>query len=360
MRCSKTVLAVAFGIGLSILTLYTALAQTFDRYVLPGNQVYPEGIGYQASTGNFFVSSTTDGSILRGNINQAEAQVFLPPGNGPTSPRGLKVDKEGRLFVAGGPQGAVFIFDTRDGKLLNQFSTGISPTLVNDVSIAPDGAAYFTDSSSPYIYRIINNAQNQPVFERWLNVSPVISYVTGFNLGGIVVSDDGRYLLVVQGNVGKLYRVEIATQNITEVDLGNSSVRNADGMWLEGRTLYVIRNAERILLGLQLSTDYTKATEFYSNVEPSFAFPTTVAKAGNRLLVVNAQFDKRAGGNPDLPFTIANVAAPMPPGIPTSPPASGTGYSQTAPLPTDLLIVFGLLVIGSSGLLLRRKRGKVS
>jgi sugar lactone lactonase YvrE len=358
MKCTKLVLAVATVVCLWLFTAYAALAQQVERYVLPGNQVYPEGIAYQPSNGNFYVGSTTDGTILRGNISQPDAQVFLPPGSGPTSPRGMKVDNQGRLFVAGGPQGAAFIFDTRDGKLLNQFSTGVSPTLVNDVSLAPDGAAYFTDSSSPYIYRIINNAQNQPVFERWLEVSPVISYVPGFNLGGIVVTGDGRYLLVVQGNVGKIYRVEIANGEVAEVNLGGANVRNADGMWLEGRTLHLIRNAERLLVGLQLSVDYTQATQFYSDTNPSFAFPTTFAKAGNRFLVVNAQFDKRATANPELPFTVSSVPVPMPPGIPTSPPASGAGSASTQTDPTWLLISLSLLATLAGVTLGFRRQGR--
>jgi Cu-Zn family superoxide dismutase len=38
-------------------------------------------------------------------------------------------------------------------------------------------------------------------------------------------------------------------------------------------------------------------------------FPTTAARAGKRLLVVNSQFDKR-GGTPVLPFTVAAVRRP--------------------------------------------------
>ena len=38
-----------------------------------------------------------------------------------------------------------------------------------------------------------------------------------------------------------------------------------------------------------------------------FMFPTTAARDGRRLLVVNAQFDKRPTGNPVLPFTVSAV-----------------------------------------------------
>ncbi len=48
-----------------------------------------------------------------------------------------------------------------------------------------------------------------------------------------------------------------------------------------------------------------------STGNPSFAYPTTIAKANDRLLVVNSQFDKRGDNvKPVLPFTIVSVVAP--------------------------------------------------
>ena len=36
------------------------------RYVLPGEQVFPEGVAYQSETGDFYVGSTTDGTVFAG------------------------------------------------------------------------------------------------------------------------------------------------------------------------------------------------------------------------------------------------------------------------------------------------------
>jgi len=112
-------------------------------YILPGDQVFPEGIAYQNSTGNFFVSSTTDGTIFRGDLDHATTNVFLPGGaDGRTTAVGLKVDhkNKGRLFIAGGGLGKVFVYNTADGKLLASFSNNVTPTFINDVAIAPDGS----------------------------------------------------------------------------------------------------------------------------------------------------------------------------------------------------------------------------
>ena len=45
------------------------------RYVLPGSRVFPEGIAYDERTGLVFVSSTTDGTIFRG---QSSDETLTP------------------------------------------------------------------------------------------------------------------------------------------------------------------------------------------------------------------------------------------------------------------------------------------
>lgn len=337
---------LAAGLCLLALTATTALAQ-FSSYILPGDQVFPEGIAYQASTGDFYVSSTTDGAIFRGNVAQPEARVWLAGGTeGLTGSRGMKVDARGRLLVSAGPQGMVFVFDTASGQLINKFSTGVMPSFVNDVTIAPDGKAYFTDSQSPFLYRLGETAQGALTLEKWIDVRPAITYTQGFNLGGIVATPDGRYLLVVQGNVGKLYRIDLASKAIAEVDLGGESLLNADGMYLDGQTLWVIRNSDRLLVTVRMGDDFASGQVLSSVADPSFKFPTTLALANNnRLLVVNGQFDRRQG-TPDLPFTVSSVPIS---GQPTLLPT--TGASLAAGRPAGLwaagLIIVGLLTLAA-------------
>src|SRR5215207_462882 len=147
----------------------TQAASDAGRYALPGNEVYPEGVAYRPDTGEFFVGSTTDGTVFRGHVGEpgAEAEIFLEPGEDErTAATGMKVDPEGRLFVAGGDTGQLFVaggdtgqlfvYDTGTGQALASFL--IQPenemTFVNDVTLGPDGSAYFTDSINPRLYRL--------------------------------------------------------------------------------------------------------------------------------------------------------------------------------------------------------------
>ncbi len=84
----------------------TETTTSAGRYVLPGEEVFPEGIAYRPETGDFFVGSTTDGTVFRGKVgggDGSEAEVFLGPGrDGRETAIGMKVDERGRLFIAGG------------------------------------------------------------------------------------------------------------------------------------------------------------------------------------------------------------------------------------------------------------------
>ena len=177
-------ISLLFAVVVSLITLDFASTQaqvaSFDRYILPGETVFPEGIAYQHTTDNFFVSSTTDGTIFRGNLQEESADVFLEgSADGRTTAVGLKVDdNQGRLFVAGGNTGQIFVYNTNNGELLGQFDNQKTPTFINDVAISPNGDAYFTDSSNPILYRVSTNEANEIEFEAWLDFTDTSRLVT--------------------------------------------------------------------------------------------------------------------------------------------------------------------------------------
>jgi sugar lactone lactonase YvrE len=289
-------------------------SQGLGRYVLPGNAVFPEGVAFQPSTGDFFVSSTGDGTVFRGNLQRGAAEPFLPAGaDNRTAAVGLKVDdSRGRLFVAGGATGQMFVYDVRNGGLLARFATARTPTFINDVAVVPSGDAFFTDSQSPVLYRVYAGADGRLAFEEWLQFTgTALQYQQGFNVNGIAASEDGRYLVVVQSNTGKLFRIDTASKAVAEIGLGGEALTNGDGIVLDGRTLYVVRNQQGLIVKVQLAEDYGSGTVQSSTSDPSLAYPTTAAKAGDRLLVVNSQFNRRGQDvRPDLPFTVSSIPLP--------------------------------------------------
>lgn len=320
MRITARIAALVLLAGLLIGAATPAAAQARPAvsYTFPPtDMVYPEGIAYHAGTGDFFAGSTVDGAVYRGNVRRGgrALTLFLPGGSdGRTDVRGMKVDAQGRLWLAGGATGTMWLYDAVSGRLLSEFSNGVAGSFVNDVAIGPDGAAYFTDSRVPLLYRIAPGADGVFRLEYWRDLRDTpIQYGEGFNLNGLAVTPDGKYVITVQSNTGKLFRIATDTKEVSEIALaGGDRVTAGDGLLLDGQTLHVVRNSLNLIVQLRLTADYASGQQVGSFTDPSFGFTTTIARAGDRLLVVNSQFNRR--NNPDqppsLPFTISSVPLP--------------------------------------------------
>lgn len=278
-----------------------------SAYALPGDNVFPEGIDYWGKTGQYFVSSTGDGSVLRGEIDEPAAAPFAAPA-GPFSAIGVRVDKRnGLLYVAGGPTGTVRVIDAVTGALLKTFTSGTGGFL-NDLIVAENGDVYVTDSFRPTLWRIPAGAPAGPL-EAWLSfASTPLQYTPGFNVNGIVETQGGRYLILVQSSTGGLFRIELATKEVTPIDLGGQPV-NGDGLELDHKTLYAV--AAGAIVKVEFAQGFASGTVVSRTTDPSFLSPTTLTLVGKRLLVVNSQFARRnAGLPPILPFTVSAVDAP--------------------------------------------------
>lgn len=294
--------------------------------MLPGDEVYPEGIALNEATGDFLVGSTTDGTIFRGSVAKpgTEAEVFLPPNSRGvrTTAVGMEIVPGGRrspggqLLIAGGDTGRIFAYDAAGGALIEALDTPESEmTFINDVAVAR-GGAYFTDSMRPVLFRYspptsdIEGTVGE--LEEWLDLEGTpIEYGEGFNLNGIAAAGDGRYLVTVQSNTGNLYRVDTESKEILQIDLRGGALTGGDGILLDGQTLYMVRGGDGVIVPVELSEDFASGEVGEGSADPSLARPTTIAKYGDRLLVVNSQFDRRESGeSPELPFTVSGVEVP--------------------------------------------------
>lgn len=282
-----------------------------DRYVIPGDAVFPEGIAVLERTGTFWVSSTTDGTIYRGKADRPRMTVFSPGGaDGRTTAIGLE-QAGGYLFVAGGATGHIWVYNAYTGALEAKLATG-NIGFINDVAIAQDGAAYFTDSVQPFIYRVSRSDRFGWRLERWLGLEgTVIPYNPGFNLNGIANGPDRRYLYVVHSPLGRLFRIDTRTKAVVRVDLGGKFVVAGDGVERRGDVLYIVQNSKNQVTKVRLHADGTSGTVISRTADPSLHFPTTAEALGGRLLIVNSQFDRRGPGlTPELPFTVSSIRLP--------------------------------------------------
>lgn len=283
----------------------------------PGSQVYPESVTVDQASGTFFVGSVKEGTIFKGKVGARTLDVFSPAGaDGRTMATGMFYSAN-RLVVVGRQTGQIFVYDTRDGRLISRLHNGKSgtdQTFLNDVTFAPDGSAYVTDSVNAVLYRVAPAATGQYELQEFLRYDgSAIKYVNaagapGINVNGIVISDDGRYLVIAKRNENALYRVDLKTKEIVPVAMAKDTLNTPDGMFLKGDTLYVAQNLPRSVAVLKLSPDFTSATLERAIPHPTLAFPTSVARYQDSLLVVSSQFNT-AGS----PAAVSGTDAPLTP-----------------------------------------------
>ena len=242
----------------------------------------PEGIAI--GNGNtFYVGSREDGSVYRGNLRTGEGAVLVP-GDNIREAYGLKF-RGGKLYVAGGPTGNGYVYDATTGALLDtlEFAGGF----VNDVTVTRE-AAYFTDSRADkaFIYRY-DRATGET---RAIPITGDMVYVAGFNANGIAATPNGKTLILVQSNTGKLFTANPETGVTTEITIP-APVTAGDGIMLRGKTLYVVRNSENEVVVLKLNSKLTRARSARTiENDGTFDTPTTIAVKGSRQWVINARF----------------------------------------------------------------------
>ena len=110
----------------------------------------------------------------------------------------------------------------------------------------------------------------------------------------------------MQSNTGILFRISVATRQVTPVDLGGQSLAG-DGMVLRGHTLWAVTNP--VVTKVALNDQFSRGTVVSRTGDPTYATPTTIEITEDRLFVVNSQFAQQ-GGTPTLPFTVSRVAIP--------------------------------------------------
>jgi sugar lactone lactonase YvrE len=283
------------------------------RAVFPTTIALPNGFGPEGIAigkgPRFYVGSIATGAIYRGSLLTGRGAVLVPAQAGRQA-IGLDLDRKSRLFVAGGPTGKAWVYDARTGGDLREYVlTTASPTFVNDVVVTRDGA-YFTDSNRQVLYRVPlgPNGQLGTAAEE-LPLTGDVQFVAGeFNANGIDATPDGKTLVIVQSNTGKLFTVDPKTGVTDEIDLGGTALTAGDGILLDGKTLYVVRNQLNLIAVVRLAPDLRSGSVVRQVTNPGFAVPTTVAEFGNRLYVVNARFGTPV--TPDTEYWLTGLRKP--------------------------------------------------
>ncbi|MEN9938206.1 MAG: hypothetical protein RLZZ387_4785 [Chloroflexota bacterium] len=299
-----TALALVFAALLAHAAPTARAAETFPSIIDLPDGFQPEGV----VTGRgpiIYAGSLANGAIYAADLLTGESEILVQGQPGRVAVGLSFDDRTGYLFVAGGPTGIASVYDTATGTLVQQYTLGAG--FINDVIVTRD-AAYFTNSAQAVLYVLPlgpggslpaqGDVQTIPLSGDWQQVA-------GFNANGIEATPNGKTLIVVNSSLGALFTVDPSTGIATRIDLGSASVSNGDGLLLDGKTLYVVRNRLNQIAAVRLSSDYSSGQIVDTITSPDFRVPTTVAEFRNGLYAVNARFG--TAPSPSVDYEIVRV-----------------------------------------------------
>jgi sugar lactone lactonase YvrE len=282
----------------------TVFPETIALPLNPANAWMAEGIAI-APGGTIYSGSRANGAVWAGSLRTGEGDIVVPGVAGRVAV-GVDYDR-GRLFVAGGGTGTGFVYDAETGATIAMygFANAPPPTFVNDVVVTRT-AAWFTDSNRAVLYKVPLGPGGEPggTFET-VPLTGDIVFQPGFNVNGIDATPSGKMLVIVQSNLGKLFTVD--PQGVTdEIELTGGDALNGDGILLDGKTLYVVKNVQNRIAVIALAPDLGSGLVRGHITDPDFDVPTTIDEFGKWLYAVNGRFTTMPI-TPETLYTIVQV-----------------------------------------------------
>jgi sugar lactone lactonase YvrE len=285
-----------------VLSLLTALALTLAPPLAPAAPATPTDTtvvlpgassaeGIAAGRGStFYAGDFSRGDIFRGDARRSTAELFIDVPDGRQA-LGMVVDKRHHLlFVAGGSTGQAYVYDIDSEATVATYQ--LAPpdsSIVNDATLTNDGA-WFTDSLRAQLYFVPISDQGIPGPARTLALTGPAADTSGeFNLNGIRATPDGRTLIVGHFDNGALYTVDPTTGASSTI--ADVSVPNVDGILFEAGRLWAVQSFDNRISRVDLSPDLRSGVVEAVITSDHFQVPTTAARFGRRLAVVNAKFD---------------------------------------------------------------------
>ena len=284
-----------------------AHAEEFPAVIPLPNGFEPEGIAMGRGA-TAYVGSESSGAIYKINLRTGEGETFVEA-QPPQAALGMMMDpRTGYLYVAGGAGGNALVYDTATGEFVQEIELSTEANaLVNDVAVGWN-AVYFTDSHLPVFYKVAldpGGSLPDAATSETVAISGEFEYLPeGLNSNGIVVSADGKKLIIAHTDLGLLYEVDPASGASTLMQIDGEMEIYHDGLILAGNVLYVV-NYNDSVYAITLAPDWLSGTLDRTITDPNFEAISTGARRGPYLYVVNARWD--AERTPDTEYWVTRV-----------------------------------------------------
>ncbi|TET99515.1 MAG: hypothetical protein E3J30_04395 [Anaerolineales bacterium] len=313
-RLHRSAVLLSAAIILTATLSTTVLTHEIDqtsRVIWP--DLIPIPVGFEAEgiemgkDQDFFVGTvswsgnlTKAGAIYKGNLITGEGQILVPPTGKPVA--GLSYDaRTDYLYAATGHSGGfagprweqgLKVYTATSGRLLGEIIFG-DELVINDVLVT-ETAVYCTDSVSTTLYKLPLENDGK-VFSSTVEKIEMTGFEMdpeGFNANGLVGDFDGKELVIINISTGVLYLVDTESGAASPVNIqGDEQLfANGDGLYMDGRTLYIMQNFAQKIAVVELSDDLTQGTFVKNILSDDFSIPTTITGFGNCIYAINTHF----------------------------------------------------------------------
>ena len=299
--------------ALAAAVLFAGPALAADVIPLPASSPFPESVT-SAADGTLFVSSMTNGGVLKATPDGSTAPFMKPGEHGTRSTFGVLADENsGTLWVASNDASALGLkgpsdvegswvkgLDLKSGALKFSAKLPASPAVGNDFAVDDQGTLYVTNIAGNQIFRLTKDAKEFEVF--------VADDRLKGGIDGIAFDESGA-LYVNTFKSGELFRIDVkagAPGAITKLKLSRP-LEKPDGLKPIPGGFVMVEG------GGPLSRVTIKGDEAKIETLKDFLGPTGVTVAGDRLWVAEGQLSKLgdlAKGAPLPSFQLR--AAPLP------------------------------------------------
>ncbi|XP_039129849.1 uncharacterized protein LOC120265971 [Dioscorea cayenensis subsp. rotundata] len=262
-RCGRTAALLLLLTAIPIALIFS-IERSASGYKYSGGGWFHECAKWDASADRFLVSTFTSGTIGEITIGAGseleEKTVVSDVDVAGNWSLGIAIDRRrNRLLVVyadvlGLTYGGVAAYDLRSWErrfLIQLAGKGGEKSFADDVAVDEDGNAYITDAKANKIWKVGLNGELLSVIRSDVFVQRKEWFYNFVGLNGIVYHPNG-YLLVIHTATGHLFKVDIATENVTVVNV-KGSLFMGDGLELLSPTKLVV--AGSLFTKLVESTD---------------------------------------------------------------------------------------------------------
>jgi sugar lactone lactonase YvrE len=287
---------------------HPAVHQSRIAFTVPEDDLFPEGIAYEPTSGSFFLGSEYHNKIVRVDRDRALSN-FVDPNRYHLAPvGGLRIDPDDHTLWAATDSAEFLHFDAH-GQLLGRFTTtDPGRHILNDLVVRRGGDVYLTDTSAHVVYD----------FDRARHAfTPIRFHRPLFYPNGITLSPDERTLFVA--DLAGVVAADLGTGETHDVIPGpQTTLAGIDGLYWyrDGFVGVQYGTGAYRVVRWHLSPDSRRVTstsvlEYKTDL---VSFPTTGAIVGDDLYFVantgigNLQSGKIVDRSKLEPVKIAIVA----------------------------------------------------